>query len=146
MRVAISKNGKIINVIEAESIEFAQGLFPDAVALSSDGLGVGWTDAGGGVYESPPEPEPDRVAYSSLEFMDLFTAAEEGAIRILARSTDPNQVVASVQMEAFLARISVATIIYLDDPRVVAGISALSALGILTQARVDAVLAGQAPA
>tara|TARA_R110000824_G_scaffold233678_2_gene422002 strand:- start:725 stop:1165 length:441 start_codon:yes stop_codon:yes gene_type:complete len=145
MRVAISKNGKIINVIEAESIEFAQGLFPDAVALSSDGLGIGWTDAGGGVYEAPPAPEPERVAYSSIEFMDLFTDAEEAAIRVLARSTNPDEVQASVQMEAFLARVVAATVIYLDDERVVAGIDALLTLGILTQVRVDAVLAGQAP-
>ena len=110
-----------------------------------DSVNLGWIDAGGGTYVAPA-PEPERVAYSSLEFMDLFTAAEEGAIRVLARSTNPDELQASVQMEAFLARISVAAIIYLDDPRVVAGISALSALGILTQARVDAVLAGQAPA
>jgi hypothetical protein len=144
MKVAISKNGKIINVIEAESVEFAQGLFPDAVALPSDGLGIGWTDAGGGTYTAPT-PEPERVPYSSIEFMDLFTDAEEGAIRVLARSTNPDELQASVQMEAFLARVVAATVIYLDDARVVAGIDALLTLGILTQVRVDDVLAGQAP-
>tara|TARA_R110000824_G_scaffold4307_6_gene20646 strand:- start:1523 stop:1960 length:438 start_codon:yes stop_codon:yes gene_type:complete len=144
MRVAISKNGKIINVIEAESVEFAQGLFPDAVALSGDGLGVGWADAGGGVYEAPPEPE--RVAYSSLEFMDLFTDAEESAIRILARSTDPTTLQISVKVEAFLARIAVASVIYLDDKRVVKGIAALRQLGIIeTDARQADILAGRVP-
>ena len=146
MRVAISKNGKIINMIEAETVEFAQGLFPDAVALSSDGLGIGWTDAGGGVYEAPPAPEPERVAYSPLEFMDLFTDAEESAIRILARSTDPTKLQISVKVEAFLARIAVASVIYLDDKRIVKGIAALRQIGIIeTDARQADILAGRVP-
>jgi hypothetical protein len=87
------------------------------------------------------------VPLTALQFMDLFTPSEEGAIRMLARSTDPSELSVSVQMESFLARIVAAQGIFLDDPRVVAGAQALRALGILdTDERLAQVLSGSAPA
>jgi hypothetical protein len=90
---------------------------------------------------------PPRIGLTRLEFMDLFTPAEEGAIRLLARSTDPAQAQVSALMESLLRRIEAADVIYLDDARVVDGINGVRSLGILaTDARRDEVLAGQSPA
>lgn len=109
-------------------------------------IGTSYTPVGGFVADDIAPPAPARRGLTSLEFMDLFTPTEEGAIRMLARSTDPAQAQASVQMEAFLARIMVADVIYLDDPRVVFGANALRALGILTtDARVTEVLSNIPP-
>mgnify|MGYP003630433517 CR=1 FL=1 len=126
-------------------INVTQAQVSDEWTLIPDNAGLGWIDAGSGTYAAPA-PEPERVAYSSLEFMDLFTDAEESAIRILARSTDPTKLQISVKVEAFLARIAVASVIYLDDKRVVKGIAALRQLGIIeTDARQADILAGRVP-
>lgn len=43
MQVALSRNGVIYNIIEAQSVAAAQALFPDANAFEAVGLGIGWT-------------------------------------------------------------------------------------------------------
>ena len=72
---------------------------------------------------------------SRVAFFRLFTAAERTAIR---GSADPG-----VRDMLYLAEH--AEVIDLADPDVVAGVRHLAALGILTEPRAQAVLAGMAP-
>lgn len=147
MRISMIENGVVVNVIEAESVAVAQKVFPDAALSDDSNLQIGWIDKGKGVFEAPPQPQDTPRDLTAIEFMDLFTPQEEGAIRVLARSTDPAQLEASVMMESFLARIMAADGISLSDPRVIYGANAIRQLGIFkTDARRDAVLAGNPPA
>lgn len=77
MRVAVEKNGMIINVIEAESVAAAQALFPDATALDADATGAqkGYENQGGGTYAPPAAPAPEPVALTKLQFVSLGQAA-----------------------------------------------------------------------
>jgi hypothetical protein len=135
----IENNAVVLIVLADYPLDNDYKLVPEGLPVS---IGSALT-SDGDFNVQMPEPEPERVAYSSLEFMDLFTDAEESAIRILARSTDPTKLQISVKVEAFLARISVASVIYLDDKRVVKGIAALRQLGIIeTDARQADILAG----
>jgi hypothetical protein len=50
MRAYIIENGKVVNTIEVESLDFMPGLIE-----ATEG-GIGWTYANG-VFTAPPEPE-----------------------------------------------------------------------------------------
>ena len=84
------------------------------------------------------ETVPAVPPLTPLEFFRLFTMAEDGAIRTAAKT--------DVMVEAFLDRARVATAIELAHPDVAEGVAYLVAQSIITQARADAILAGNPPA
>lgn len=77
-------------------------------------------------------PDELRQVWTSLEFLGRFTTAEMAQIET-AREHD--EIVRSFYRAALAAQEVVS-----DDPRTVAGVNYLSAIGILTLARVDEVL------
>lgn len=80
----------------------------------------------------PLTDEEMRQVWTSLEFLGRFTTAEMAQVET-AREHD--QIVQSFYRAALAANEIVS-----DDPRTVAGVNYLSAIGILTLARVDEVL------
>ena len=76
--------------------------------------------------------------FTFLEFMDLFTPDEQLAI---AGASMQN---ASIKL--WYDRAVGATSIILDDPRTVAGVGVLHGIGLISQSRAGAVLAGRQPA
>ena len=137
MRVAIEKNGKIINVIEAESVAAAQALFPDATALDADATGAqkGYEDQGNGTYAPPAAPAPEPVPLTKLQFVSLgqtaggMTDAQLGAARN------------DTQLAAMWIKLDLATVVDKDNTDTQAAIAALDALGYLpngAQAVLDA--------
>ena len=61
MRAAIARNGIVINVIEAQSINAAKALYPDATVINADQTGatIGWIQKGSTWEAPPPPPAPD---------------------------------------------------------------------------------------
>jgi hypothetical protein len=83
-------------------------------------------------------PPPPITAVSSLQFRQLFTTAEATAITTSAES--------NAQIRMFMDDESAAGTVVLASPEVQSGIAALVTAGLLTQARANAILAGQSPA
>jgi hypothetical protein len=82
-------------------------------------------------------PPPPLTVMSSLQFRQLFTAAERLAI---TQSGETN-----AQIRAFMDDESAAGIVHLDDPEVTTGLGACVTLGLLTQVRMTEILTGAAP-
>jgi hypothetical protein len=83
-------------------------------------------------------PLPPITVVSSLQFRRLFTDAERVAI------TQAGQT--NAQIRAFMDDESAAGIVHLDDPEVTSGLGACVTLALLTQDRMDQILAGTPPA
>jgi hypothetical protein len=71
---------------------------------------------------------------SSLQFRQLFADAERIAITQSGQS--------NAQIRAFIDDESAAGSVHLDDPEVTSGLEACVALGLLTQDRMNHILAG----
>lgn len=84
---------------------------------------------------APAGYSPPKVNYSFLEFMGLFTPAEQAAI---VESAD-------VQVKLFVMMATGAGQLQLGNPEVAQGVQYLVSLAILTADRAAAILAGQAP-
>ena len=80
----------------------------------------------------PDQPSRQPVL-SNLDYMERFTDAELAAIYTAAKT--------SVVVEVWLEKFKLATEVNLDDPRTVAGVQALEALGILAPGRAAEILA-----
>lgn len=83
----------------------------------------------------PTAPTLPKRQFGFLEFMSLFTPDEQAAI---VNSSEPT-------VKLFLLMAAGAAYIDLDDSRTIEGLEELATLGLITAARKDAVLAGQAP-
>lgn len=96
-----------------------------------------WLAAGNTPEEAPaPVAAPAQQPISWLEFMGLFTPAEQAAI-----ATSTNQTVAVFRMMAT----GLGGDMNLADPRVAQGLDALVAAGLIAAARKADVLARRAP-
>ena len=84
------------------------------------------------VFESQGTPPAVVRPLSRLEFLRRFTAPERVAIR---QSTDP-------YVQDFYHLLDAAAEVRVDDPDTVAGLAYLAQIGLLTQARADAILEG----
>lgn len=58
MQVAISRNGVIENIIEAESVASAEAIFPDANVFEAIGVGIGWRKVDDDWVPSVPPAQP----------------------------------------------------------------------------------------
>lgn len=83
--------------------------------------------------QSRPTEPVFRPRFVPLEFLDLFTEAEQLAV---VQATLSNAAV-----KLWYDRVLAATYITLDDPRVETGLTALAAAGLLSEERKLAVLA-----
>ena len=79
-----------------------------------------------------PLPPPTPKQFTSLEFFDLFTDAEQLAVASAA--------MASAQVKLWYDRMLAASFVSLSDPRTSAGLQALVTESLITQARMDAIL------
>lgn len=86
-----------------------------------------------------PAPSPVEASrrVSFLEFMDLFSPAEQRALKAAS--------MADIDVGLWYDRALGASFIDLDDARTIAGVGVMAALGLLTNARAEAVLDGLAP-
>lgn len=109
---------------------------PD-VDCSDPAAQIGWTFAGG-VYTPSPAPAPSyqTAGLTFLQFMGLFTLAEQAAI---ISSSD-------IQVRVFVVMASGAGSIDLANPQVSGGVNYLASLNLIAPARVAVVLAGMPPA
>ena len=79
-------------------------------------------------------PSPVYPQFTSLQFLDLFTEAEQLAIATAAMQ--------SAQVKLWYDRTLAAMFVTLADPRTEAGLAALVGAGLLTAERRDAILKG----
>lgn len=82
-------------------------------------------------FAAPPPTE--RPRFVPLDFLDLFTEAEQLAVAAAAMSSAP--------VKLWYDRVLAATYITLDDPRVESGLDALVSAGLLSPQRKAAVMA-----
>lgn len=80
-----------------------------------------------------PTPRPEAPRFVPLDFLDLFTEAEQLAVVQAG--------LANAAVKLWYDRVLAATYITLDDPRVETGLAALTAAGLLSEERKLAVLA-----
>lgn len=85
-----------------------------------------------GTLFSVPLPPVQPIASTSLQFMDRFTEAEQLAI-VTATMSVP-------QVKLWYDRMLCAEEIVYKDARTLAGLQALVAAGLITQARMDEIL------
>lgn len=84
-------------------------------------------------YVAPPAPDPIYTSrFTSLEFLDRFTQAEQETIAAATAS--------SVQVKLYYDKLLAADFIDVIDPLTIAGIDALIALGLLDSGRKASVL------
>jgi len=80
------------------------------------------------VQSQPPVAHP----ISKLAFMERFTDEELAAIYTAAKQ--------SVQIEVWVDKLKLAEYVDVTDPQTIAGLQALAASGLLTEARVQEIL------
>jgi propanediol dehydratase large subunit len=84
--------------------------------------------------EAAAEPaKPTQRPITKLAFMERFTDEELAAIYAAAKT--------DVRVEVWLDKLKLASEVDLNDPRTIAGVQALAAAGLLSEARVQEVLA-----
>jgi hypothetical protein len=94
--------------------------------------------AAGISVQTVADPPPPRITMlSSLNFRQLFTAAEGQAITQAAQT--------NAQLRMFIDDESAAGTVDLTNPEVTTGIAMLVSAGLLAQARADQILAGTPP-
>ena len=96
----------------------------------------GWTYTGA-VFVAPAPVVPPAPTLTPLQFMALFTSAEETAIATAAQQ--------SAAVLLWLVKTSGADYVSLGDANTIGGVNAIVAAGLLTAARAAQVLAGQSP-
>ncbi|GHA13307.1 hypothetical protein GCM10007989_04870 [Devosia pacifica] len=139
MRVAIDQdsNGVVDNVIEAESVEAAQSMFPGASVFASDEVGPGWVSDGEGGWQAPPElpTTKDPVRIDTPLFLMRFTPQERIGIRQAAKT--------DLVIEDWFAIINDPRLAYIElgDPNLTAGMGYLVQQELMTEARAQEVLA-----
>jgi hypothetical protein len=122
--------GVVDNVVIADP---AAGL--PGVDCSNPAAQVGWTFAGGVYTPVAPAVVYQTSGLSFLQFMALFTTAEQVAI---VTSTD-------TQTRVFLAMAEGSGTISLTDPIVSSGVAYLASINLIAAARVATVLGGAPP-
>ena len=107
-----------------------------AVALSATDTPDAWAAMLAAVTPAPFVPPAPRRVVTALGFMERLTQAERIAIRAVARAPGGEAI------EDWLDMLRAAQEVDLADPRTVAGVAAIVAAGLLTNARAAALLAG----
>jgi hypothetical protein len=132
MRIAIVKNGVVVNVVLAEAVEdVAAGV--GETLIPHESAGPGWTFDGTTLTPPPaPVPEPVRVI-TPREFRQRFTDTEQAGIMAAAMQ--------DVQVLDWRLRAAEARDIDLDHPETALGIDFLISKGLLAEGRKAEILA-----
>lgn len=91
----------------------------------------GQRDAAQSVLAAFDAAAPDPARWTPLEFLERFTQAERIAIRAAAAGASTE----ALQLADWLDLLRASTEVVADDPRTVAGMAALVAAGLLSEAR-----------
>lgn len=151
MRLARIVDGKVVEIaIVADMVvdffgeeprnSIVTDFFPESLGFEEvdEEVDVNWT-LDGEEFSEPGDPEDviisPRTKFSFLDFIELFEESEQMAIT-------GSEI---TQIKLFLLKAAGAEYIDLEDPRTIGGLNALVSLELLTEARRDAVLAGEAP-
>ena len=97
---------------------------------------LAWVAAGNTPEPADPPPPAPPKQFTSLEFLDLFTEAEQLAVATAAMQ--------SAQVKLWYDRTLAAMFITLADPRTEAGLDALVGAGLLTAERKAAIVGAMA--
>ncbi|WP_341232359.1 hypothetical protein [uncultured Methylophaga sp.] len=111
--------------IPSDCIELTDAKYRELIKKQSEGEVIS-VQSGNVVTIDPPPPEP-KTKFTSLEYLDRFTQAEQESI---VTATGQN-----VQLKLFYDRLLAATFIDLDDPRTEAGVDALISAGLIDASR-----------
>jgi hypothetical protein len=140
MNVILIKDGRVENVILADSVERAQQFYPEHTALERTEalaqVGPGWSFDG--TTWTAPEPVviPEDRRITRLAFMNRFTDAEAVAIDLASQGAT----VQAAYMRRYQAKVQAAQFIDLDDPDTRNGVIALEDGGLLADGRADEIL------
>jgi hypothetical protein len=134
MRCAQVLNGVVVNVIEADPASFAPG--DGSLIVASDTAQIGDSYANGAFTPATPSPTYQTAGLSFLQFMALFTPAEQEAI---VSASDP-------QVKVFVLMAAGAGALDLGNSEVAGGVAYLQQAGLLQPARAARVLTGAPPA
>lgn len=140
MHVILIENGRVENVILADSVERAQQFFPDYTCIERTEalaqVGPGWLFDG--ATWTPPEPVvvPEDRRITRLAFMNRFADPEAVAIDLASQGAT----VQAAYMRRYQAKVQAATWIDLDDPDTRNGVIALEDAGLLADGRADEIL------
>lgn len=91
-----------------------------------------WLAEGNTPEAAAPLPPAPPKQFTSLEFLDLFTEAEQLAVATAAMQ--------SAQVKLWYDRALAAMFVTLADPRTAAGLDALVAKGLLTATKRDEII------
>ena len=139
MNIALIKNGKVANIIVADLV-FANKLgFDQAIDTAGHVVGIG--DGWNGQIFTKPEPAPESITenseirFSQMDFFDLFKQEEElEVIYTLAKD--------NVKLQIAMDKFKMADYISNKDPRTIANINSMEALGLIAPGRAAQILAG----
>jgi hypothetical protein len=79
-----------------------------------------------------PPPLPPKTQFTSLEFLDRFTEAEQIAV--------VTATLANAQVKLWYDKMLAASFVDLEDPRTEGGLNALVLSGLITQSRKNEIL------
>ncbi len=133
MRCAQILNGVVVNVIEANPATFQPA--DGSLIVASDTAQIGWTYASGAFAPNAMTNPYQTNGLTFLQFMGLFTLAEQAAI---VNSPD-------TQTRLFVVMSTGAGSIDLTNPEVVAGVNYLASINLIASSRVATILSGAAP-
>lgn len=131
MKVTLINNCIVENIIEIESLEKANSLFPQFICLETKEEQVGW-EYDGSSFKKIEIIQPKIVVISKSEFINRFTMKELAAIYTSAKS--------DIMIEVFLGKLNNANEINLASSDVIFGIQYLVDLKLLTSARSKEIL------
>lgn len=140
MNVILIKDGRVENVILADSVERAQQFYPDHTAIERTEalaqVGPGWQFDG--TTWTAPEPVviPEDRRITRLAFLNRFTDEEAVAIDLASQGAT----VQAAYMRRYQAKVEAATFIDLADSQTRNGVIALEDGGLLADGRADEIL------
>jgi hypothetical protein len=148
-RYAIVSNGTVENVSEWDGVTPWEPPSGTTAVPCPDDVVIGYT-YDGSEWTPPSAPAAEVRRVIKADFLRLFTASERVAFNLQrklvealqpADYTDPNKA-GLVGLEVFLLTYDAIDVIELTHPETIEGMGVLVALGVVTQARADDVLAG----
>jgi hypothetical protein len=127
MGIAKIENGEVVHIDRTTDVAPEGWLVvgPEIVC------GMLWD---GEQFTAPPPLPPPAPSWPSLDFMELFTDAEQLAI-VTATLANP-------AVKLWYDKAMAAGTVRADDPRTVAGMAALVTAGLLTEQRKTEILGG----
>lgn len=133
MKVGKIEGGQIANVIQADSVAWAESALGGDWIEMPQGAGIGW--GWDGTSATPPTATPEsRLRLTRGEFRDQFTVTEKQAIYTAAET--------SVDIRIFLDDLMSVNHVDLDFPKTIDSMTQLESLGLIGEGRAAEILAG----